>query len=43
MKDAILDANILFPADLRNTFMYLTLAGAFTARRKFTKNEFVTS
>ena len=32
MKDAILDANILFPADLRNTFMYLTLTGAFNAR-----------
>ena len=32
MKRAILDANVLFPADLRNTFMYLALADAFSAR-----------
>ncbi len=32
MKISILDANVLFPADLRNTFMHLTLAGAFAAR-----------
>ena len=32
MKISILDANVLFPADSRNTFMYLTLAGAFSAR-----------
>ena len=32
MKRAILDANILFPADLRNTFMYLAVAQAFAAR-----------
>ena len=32
MKAAILDANILFPADLRNTFMYLAVAEAFAAR-----------
>ncbi len=32
MNRAILDANVLFPAVLRNTFMYLALAGAFAAR-----------
>lgn len=32
MKRSVLDANVLFPADLRNTFMYLALAGAFAAR-----------
>ena len=31
MNRAVLDANVLFPADLRNTLMYLALAGAFTA------------
>ena len=32
MTPAVLDANVLFPADLRNTLMYLTVAGAFAAR-----------
>ena len=32
MNRAVLDANVLFPADLRSTLMYLALAGAFAAR-----------
>ena len=32
MKRAVLDANVLFPADLRNTLMHLTLARALEAR-----------
>lgn len=32
MKRSVLDANVLFPAALRSTFMYLALAGAFAAR-----------
>lgn len=32
MSRAVLDANVLFPADLRNALMHLTLAGVFEAR-----------
>lgn len=31
MKRVLLDANVLYPANLRNTLMYLTLADAFSA------------